>query len=105
LDRKAAMRVHGALGTARRAAGVDEHARLIRVADLICTPLFVGAIHELVPPVVAPGRPRRLLSGAAMDDDIADRWALRQRLVRGRLHGDVLAAPEDAVGTEKRLGL
>ena len=56
LDRKAAVGVHGALGPAGRARGVDDHQRIFGVGPFRFR--FVALSPDLIPPQVATRSPR-----------------------------------------------
>ena len=61
--------------------------------------------HRLVPPVVAPGRPRDLAAEPPMHQHVPDRWALGHGLVGDLLHLHDLAAAVEAVGGDQQLRL
>ncbi len=64
-----------------------------------------GAVHQLVPPVVAAGRPGDGRAGPAVDDHVLERGAQRRGAVGVLLERDQLAAAIAAVGGHQHLGL
>src|SRR5262249_51767573 len=68
LDREAVVRVDGALRAARRAGGVDEHEGVFGLRPLRLA-LRRLARNDLMPPMIAPFRPRNILTCTPEDDD------------------------------------
>ena len=71
-------RVHDALGLAGGARGVQQVEQVLAVHRL-GGPLGRRGLHDVVPPQVAALGPVDVLAGAAHDDDVLDRGALRRR--------------------------
>jgi len=98
------VREHGALRLPRGAGRVDDEARMVGL-DLQRGARVRCAGDRLVPPHVAPRRPRDLAAEPPVDDDALDARTRRHRLVGRLLHLHDLAAPIEAVGGDQHPGL
>ena len=103
-EQVAAGRVQDPLGLAGRSRGVEDVEGMLAVERLGGTGRR-GAVHQLVPPVVAAGRPVDRRAGPPVDDDVLERGADRRGAVGVLLERDELAAAIAAVGGDQDLGL
>ena len=111
LDREAAVDMDGALGPAGRPGRVDEHERGLGVdvaglGELVCRD-HRRTRQRLVPPDVAPGRPRRVdrIARPPDDEDVPHRRHRGDRRVGDALQRDPRTPPEEPVGGDEGRGV